>query len=68
MKFVIVPAEKTDVFLIDVNIHEAAHLAGIVAQMLADRGEALLDFAEQVRQRFRSAFDGLNAVGESPQR
>src|ERR1700720_1407319 len=46
VKFVIVPAEKANVFLVHVNVHEAAHLTGIVAQMPADRRKTLLDFAE----------------------
>src|ERR1700676_506630 len=68
LKFVVVAAEKANVFLVHVNIHEAPHLPGVVAQMLGDRGKTLLDFAEQIRQRLRTALNGLHAVRKSPQR
>src|SRR5665213_499750 len=61
-KLIGISTEEADVFLVDVNVHEAAHLSVIVAQMLVDRGEALLDFAEQIRQRLRTAFEYLHAV------
>src|SRR4029077_7665852 len=67
-KLVVISAKGGGVRLVDVNVHEAPHLPGIVAQMLVDRREALLDFAEQRRQRLRTAFDCLHPVSESPQR
>src|SRR5271165_2590404 len=44
LKLVVVAAQEADVFLVDVNVYEAPHLPRVVAQMLVDCGESLLDF------------------------
>ena len=67
-ELVVIAAEKTDVFLVDVNIHEAANLPGLVAKMFADRREALFNFAEKFGKRCRAAFDCLNSVGKAAKR
>jgi hypothetical protein len=67
LKFVAVAAEKSYVFLVDVNVDEPPHLSRIISQMLGDGGEALFNFAQQIRQRGRITFQSLHAVGKSPQ-
>src|SRR5215471_9444661 len=67
-KLVVVAAQKADVFLVDVNVYEPPHCPGIIPQMPRNRRIALLNFAEKLGQRPRTAFDRLHAIGEPPQR
>ena len=57
VKLVVVAAKEADVFLVDINVHEAPDLPGIIAQMLPDRRKALIHFVEQFRQCRRTAFN-----------
>src|ERR1019366_9130949 len=67
-KLILIAAEEADVFLVDVDVYEAPHLARVVAQMLDDCRKPLLDFTKQFRQIRRVAFDHLDTVCKPAQR
>ncbi len=50
LKLVFVAAKEADVFLVDVDVHEAPHLPRIVAQVLDDGRKPLSRFLRAVRE------------------
>src|ERR1035438_4763617 len=60
-------AEETDVFLVHINIQEAADLALVVAQVRLQVGKLLVKDGEQLSQVRCRAGDRSNSFGVAPQ-
>jgi hypothetical protein len=56
-------AEKADVFVVDVDVDEAAELAGVVLDLGGERGERAVDLGDQAGQVGGVAGQLLLAIG-----
>src|SRR5262245_2527218 len=60
--------QETDVFLVHIHIHEAAHGSGVVEQSFLDAGEAALQVGKGVADSAGFDVDQLFVVGELAKR
>ena len=55
--------EKADVFVVDVDVDEAAELAVFAPDLRGERGEGLIDVGEQARKILRGGVEVFAPVG-----
>ena len=60
--------EEADVLLVDIDVHEAAHLAFFIHEAFLDAGEARLQFDERLADGGGVDFDQLLVVGQLAER
>ena len=67
LKLVGISAQKAYVFVVDVDVDEAAHLAAFVTQMLGDGGVLRAKVLEEPGQIGALAFDFARAISKAAQ-
>src|SRR5207302_9516390 len=61
------PAQKSDVFLVDVDIQESANLSLVIAQVRLQLGELFIEHRKQFAQVRGRAGDRAHSIGVTPQ-